>query len=71
MRDCKICFSAGSVNRYGYCEVCGEDHEESARVQWGEHTEVEFGTRFKVIAGGAVEVEDAALPTDIDQLTAS
>ena len=23
MYDCDICYSAGSVNRWGYCEICG------------------------------------------------
>ena len=24
MYDCDICYSAGSVNQWGWCEVCGE-----------------------------------------------
>lgn len=27
MGFCDMCQSAGSVNRYGYCEVCGNEHE--------------------------------------------
>jgi len=27
MDDCDICFSAGSVNKWGVCEVCGEELE--------------------------------------------
>lgn len=27
MNYCDMCQSAGSVNRYGYCEVCGNEHE--------------------------------------------
>lgn len=27
MGYCDMCQSAGSVNRYGYCEVCGNEHE--------------------------------------------
>lgn len=35
MFDCDICMSAGSVNKWGYCEICGEDFEDTASlVQW-------------------------------------
>ena len=27
MGYCDMCQSAGSVNRYGYCDVCGNEHE--------------------------------------------
>lgn len=27
-RDCDVCLSAGSVNQWGVCEICGEDLEE-------------------------------------------
>ncbi len=27
MQDCDICLSAGSVNKWGVCEICGEDFE--------------------------------------------
>jgi RNA polymerase-binding transcription factor DksA len=27
MYDCGICYSAGSVNKWGYCEICGEQLE--------------------------------------------
>ncbi len=28
MQDCKICLSAGSVNQWGVCEICGEEADE-------------------------------------------
>lgn len=27
MGYCDKCQSAGSVNRFGYCEICGTDHD--------------------------------------------
>lgn len=27
MYDCDICLSAGSVNQWGFCEICGEEFE--------------------------------------------
>ena len=27
MGYCDVCQSAGSVNRFGFCEVCGTTHE--------------------------------------------
>jgi hypothetical protein len=71
MRDCNICFSAGSVNRWGYCEVCGEDHEERVRVLWGDHSVVENGTRFQVIEGGAAQMVNDVYQTELDKITAS
>ena len=26
-RDCDVCLSAGSVNQWGVCEICGEELE--------------------------------------------
>ncbi len=26
--DCDVCLSAGSVNQWGYCEICGEEFED-------------------------------------------
>lgn len=35
MYDCDVCLSAGSVNQWGYCEICGEDFEDpESRVIW-------------------------------------
>jgi len=35
MYDCDVCMSAGSVNRWGYCEICGEDFEDpDSLVGW-------------------------------------
>lgn len=28
MYDCDVCLSAGSVNKWGYCEICGEETED-------------------------------------------
>lgn len=28
MQDCMVCLSAGSVNQWGVCEVCGEELED-------------------------------------------
>ncbi len=28
MFDCDVCMSAGSVNQWGYCEICGEEFED-------------------------------------------
>jgi len=27
MGYCDVCQSAGSVNRFGFCEICGTEHE--------------------------------------------
>ncbi|MHB1389781.1 MAG: hypothetical protein ACYCXF_00890 [Thermoleophilia bacterium] len=33
--DCDVCLSAGSVNKWGFCEICGEDLEDpESRVMW-------------------------------------
>ena len=35
MYDCDVCMSAGSVNQWGYCEICGEDFEDAGSlVRW-------------------------------------
>lgn len=26
MGFCNVCLSAGSVNKYGFCEICGTEH---------------------------------------------
>lgn len=33
MHDCDICLSAGSVNQWGLCEVCGEELEEVTTLE--------------------------------------
>ena len=30
MGYCDVCQSAGSVNKYGFCEICGTGHHEEA-----------------------------------------
>lgn len=32
MQDCVICLSAGSVNQWGVCELCGEEVEDLTSV---------------------------------------
>lgn len=35
MYDCDVCLSAGSVNQWGYCEICGEEFEDpQSLVDW-------------------------------------
>jgi len=35
MYDCDVCLSAGSVNQWGYCEICGEEFEDpESLVNW-------------------------------------
>ena len=35
MFDCDICLSAGSVNQWGFCEICGEEYEDlESLVDW-------------------------------------
>ena len=35
MYDCDVCMSAGSVNKWGYCEICGEDFEDTGSlIHW-------------------------------------
>ena len=35
MYDCDVCMSAGSVNQWGYCEICGEDFEDpGSLIHW-------------------------------------
>lgn len=69
--DCDICMSAGSINRWGYCEVCGEEVEESASpVTWVNHPVVASGSMLQVIEGGAASRGELD-PTEFDQATAS
>lgn len=35
MQDCMVCLSAGSVNQWGVCEVCGEELEDLTSVVSG------------------------------------
>lgn len=35
MQDCMVCLSAGSVNQWGVCEVCGEELEDLSSVVSG------------------------------------
>lgn len=30
MGYCNVCQSAGSVNRFGFCEICGTEHKDEA-----------------------------------------
>jgi hypothetical protein len=55
MYDCDVCMSAGSVNKWGYCEICGEDFEDpDSLVRWhsismalDEDIEISFATGSK------------------------
>jgi hypothetical protein len=33
MEYCDVCQSAGSVNKYGFCEICGTGHHDEASVR--------------------------------------
>ncbi len=33
MGYCDTCQSAGSVNRYGYCEICGTEHDSGGSMK--------------------------------------
>ncbi len=39
--DCDTCLSAGSVNQWGICEICGEEFEET--VSFGDWSKISFG----------------------------
>jgi hypothetical protein len=32
MGYCDACQSAGSVNKYGFCEICGTEHQSTTRA---------------------------------------
>lgn len=39
MYDCDVCLSAGSVNKWGFCEICGEEFEDpESRISWRNST---------------------------------
>lgn len=70
-RDCHYCMSAGSVNRWGYCEVCGEDLEESTqRSVWELSPDVPRGSVLTVIECGGAGDEQVEM-REMDQATAS
>ena len=50
MGYCDVCQSAGSVNRYGFCEVCGTNHEAEDDLVVGPVT-AEFRSAHTVAAG--------------------
>lgn len=34
-KDCEVCLSAGSVNKWGICEICGEEFVQTvSMVDW-------------------------------------
>ncbi len=61
MQDCDKCLSAGSVNKWGVCEICGEDLGEvttfaqlrqvssSSMLQQGESNTLEAGVAVSVV----------------------
>ncbi|MHB0866167.1 MAG: hypothetical protein ACYC6B_02555 [Thermoleophilia bacterium] len=61
--DCDVCLSAGSVNKWGFCEICGEDLEDpESRVMWREVTAVTSTTATMPPVGQIVATlgQDAA-----------
>lgn len=61
--DCDVCLSAGSVNKWGFCEICGEDLEDpESRVMWREGTNASLTTESmpRVAEIVASLVKDAA-----------
>lgn len=61
--DCDVCLSAGSVNKWGFCEICGEDLEDpESRVMWRESTNASLTTESmpRVAEIVASLVKDAA-----------
>ncbi len=34
MQDCNVCMSAGSVNKWGICEICGEEFHGFLEEEW-------------------------------------
>lgn len=53
--DCDVCLSAGSVNRWGICEICGEEFEET--ISFGDWSKISFGPMRE--SGGAVTTATA------------
>lgn len=43
-QDCDLCLSAGSVNQWGVCEVCGEEVEEEGALLMETNTSTASGT---------------------------
>ena len=71
-RDCDYCMSAGSVNRWGYCEVCGEELEvSSSRLVWRVDPEVALGSVLQVLEGGAGRAVAEPETTELDHANAS
>ncbi len=66
MHDCDVCLSAGSVNKWGICEICGEDFEETASsIDWrkaanGRMQRVETAVAIKTSGTAAAIGQDAA-----------
>lgn len=73
MDDCMICMSAGSINRWGSCDVCGEEPEQpTTAIAWGFHPAVSNNASLKVIEGGAGTTAAVDLDSrEIDHATAS
>jgi len=65
MYDCDVCMSAGSVNKWGYCEICGEDFEDpDSLVHWhGISVSFNDGAQDS-ITGNSTEGELAAIGQD-------
>ncbi len=58
--DCDVCQSAGSVNQWGYCEICGEEFEEPGSMIGFPQVE-EMAPEVAVPAGAIFSIgQDAA-----------
>lgn len=57
MGFCDACQSAGSVNRYGFCEICGTVHEAAEPI---ELRAVEMTGFQTAEAAGTLEAYEAA-----------
>jgi hypothetical protein len=59
-KDCEVCLSAGSVNKWGTCEICGEEFIETiARIDWHK------ASINQVLAGDETSLLDVNAPPTI------
>lgn len=52
MGYCDMCQSAGSVNRYGFCEVCGNEHEAEDQANFILAEAAAIGEAARLSGGG-------------------
>lgn len=61
MYDCDVCLSAGSVNQWGFCEICGEDFEDAGSRVWRDDVQVSVSMSPGSIDGALTKIgQDAA-----------